>query len=347
MVAKSAITLLALAHPRMLATSVTLPLEIIRAAAHASPPPTRSEVSIRLVGKQAETLPLADGLSMPVTEDDGECVPDILLIPAIWRHPRWVLHHHPWQLDVIRRCIDGGSWVCSVGAGSFLLAEAGVLNQGVATTHWHWFDTFETTYPTVSLRRDQLITQQGRIFCVGSVNSIADLMVYLAGQLFSRATATAIENQFSPEIRRRFSPHELGFASETHQDEKILDVQWLIRSDIKQAIDLPELANSCGVTVRTLNRRFRAATGMTPVYYQHTIRAEEAKNLLLNTNLPVAEVGWQVGFRDASVFSRRFKALAGVTPRQYRIAVRGKIFALDPAPNLLNPSSSLQNRLQR
>ena len=211
-----------------------------------------------------------------------------------------------------------------------MLAEAGVLHEGVATTHWHWFDTFETTYPNVALRRDQLITQQGRIFCVGSVNSIADLMVYLAGQIFSRATATTIENQFSPEIRRRFSPHELLSSGETHQDEKILDVQWLIRSELKQSINLARLAKSCDMTTRTLNRRFRAATGMTPVHYQHTIRTEEAKALLLNTNLPVAEVGWQVGFRDASVFSRRFRALAGVTPRQYRIAVRGKVFAIDP-----------------
>lgn len=325
-----AITLLALAHPRMLATSVTLPLEIIRAAAHASPLPTRPEVSIHLVGKHTETLTLAKGLSMPVTRDDSNTIPDILLIPAIWRHPRWVLHHHPWQLEVIRRCVEGGSWVCSVGAGSFLLAEAGVLREGVATTHWHWFDAFEAAYPKVTLRRDQLITQQGRIFCVGSVNSIADLMVYLAGQLFSRATATTIENQFSPEIRRRFSPHELGSASESHQDEKILDVQWLIRSELKEGLNLARLANTCDMTVRTLNRRFRAATGITPVHYQHSIRTEEAKALLLNTNLPIAEVGWQVGFRDASVFSRRFRALAGVTPRQYRIAVRGKVFALDP-----------------
>jgi len=330
MTSNRAITLLALAHPRMLATSITLPLEIIRAAAHASPPKTRSEVCIKLVGKRTETLPLAQGLSIPVTEDDAITIPDILLIPAIWRHPRWVLHHHPWQLDVIRRCVEGGSWVCSVGAGSFLLAEAGVLHEGVATTHWHWFDTFETTYPNVALRRDQLITQQGRIFCVGSVNSIADLMVYLAGQIFSRATATTIENQFSPEIRRRFSPHELLSSGETHQDEKILDVQWLIRSELKQSINLARLAKSCDMTTRTLNRRFRAATGMTPVHYQHTIRTEEAKALLLNTNLPVAEVGWQVGFRDASVFSRRFRTLAGVTPRQYRIAVRGKVFAIDP-----------------
>ena len=333
MATNGAINLLALAHPRMLATSVTLPLEIIRAAAHASPAPTRPQVLMKLVSQHTETLQLAPGLSMPVVEDDGITVPDILLIPAIWRHPRWVLHHHAWQLEIVRRCVAGGSWVCSVGAGSFLLAEAGVLQEGPATTHWHWFDTFEATYPKVSLRRDQLITQQGRIFCVGSVNSIADLMVYLAGQLFSRATATTIENQFSPEIRRRFSPHDLGSLSESHQDEKILDVQWLIRSELKEGLNLARLAETCDMTVRTLSRRFRAATGMTPTHYQHTIRTEEAKALLLNTNLPMAEVGWQVGFRDASVFSRRFRALAGVTPRQYRTAVRGKVFALDPAPN--------------
>jgi len=121
--------------------------------------------------------------------------------------------------------------------------------------------------------------------------------------------------------------------SESHQDEKILDVQWLIRSELKEGLNLARLAETCDMTVRTLSRRFRAATGMTPTHYQHTIRTEEAKALLLNTNLPMAEVGWQVGFHDASVFSRRFRALAGVTPRQYRTAVRGKVFALDPAPN--------------
>jgi transcriptional regulator GlxA family with amidase domain len=69
---------------------------------------------------------------------------------------------------------------------------------------------------------------------------------------------------------------------------------------------------------------------MTPVQYQHQIRVEEARSLLLNSNLSIAEVGWQVGFQNPSVFSRCFRTLAGVTPRQYRIAVRGKTFAINP-----------------
>ncbi len=322
--------LLALAHPRMLATSITLPLEILRAAAHASAVRPHPKVRMDVIGERAGEVVLADGLSIAVSEDDGASVPDILLVPAIWRHPRWVLHHHDWQLDIIGRCVRGGSWVCSVGTGSFILAEAGVLQGAVATTHWHWFDAFAATYPEVALRRDLLITQHERIFCVGSVNSIADLMVYLSGQLFSRAAATLIENQFSPEIRRRFTPHELGAPGETHRDEKILDCQWLIRSRLGEPLSLKELASACGMTPRTLNRRFRAATQMTPVQYQHQIRIEEARSLLLNSNLSIAEVGWQVGFQNPSVFSRRFRSLAGVTPRQYRIAVRGKTFAINP-----------------
>ncbi len=330
MAAGQPIRLLALAHRRMLATSVTLPLEILRAAADASSQRPRRSVELAMVSRQGGMIELADGLSISTQQDDAAMVPDILLVPAIWRHPRWVLHHHDWQLDVIQRCAKAGAWVCGVGTGSFLLAEAGVLNGVSATTHWHWFDEFEAAYPGVNLRRDQLITQSQRVFCVGSVNSIADLMVYLSAQLFSKPTATIIENQFSPEIRRRFSPHELGGPGEVHQDEKVLDCQWLIRSKLREPLDLNNLARACGMTTRTLSRRFRTATEMTPGQYQHHIRIEEARSLLLNSNLPVAEIGWQVGFPNPSAFSRRFRLLAGVTPRQYRVAVRGKTFAIAP-----------------
>jgi transcriptional regulator GlxA family with amidase domain len=64
------------------------------------------------------------------------------------------------------------------------------------TTHWQWFDTFAHRYPRVQLERRQLITQSDNVFCVSSVNSVADLMVYLCGELFSPRVARHIENQF-------------------------------------------------------------------------------------------------------------------------------------------------------
>jgi len=327
----------ALAHPRMLATSISLPLEILRAAAESSPSRARSKVVIQIAAKKAGLLELVDGLKLQTASHKQFVLPDVLIIPAIWRNPRWVLHHEAWQLEVIKACVDHGSWVACVGSGSFLLAAAGALDHKEATTHWHWFDKFKQLFPSVRLRRDQLITQAARIFCVGSVNSVADLMVYLCAQLFSPATARQIENQLSPEIRRRFAPHELGRGGDSHADEKILDAQLMLANQLDQPLNLSTLAAASGLSVRTLNRRFKQASGMSPGTYLTQRRIEEARSLLMETNLPVAEVGWQVGYRDPSRFAQHFKRLAGVNPRQYREAVRGKRFEL---PELDSPAST-------
>ena len=152
-------------------------------------------------------------------------------------------------------------------------------------------------------------------------------MVYLSGLLFSRATALAIENQFSPEIRRRFSPHALNQTHAAHSDEPVMDVQILLRQNLQSPPDLSSLANIVGMTARTLSRRFKQAVGMTTGEYLNNLRVEEARSLLHHSNLSVAEVGWSVGYNNPSAFSRQFRRQVGVTPRQYRTAVRGKTFS--------------------
>jgi len=323
--------LAALAHPRVLATSITLPLEILRAAAQHN----QRDVQLHLMTERGGMLPLAEGLSVQTEALDPDLKPDLLLLPAIWRNPRWVLAHHHWQQDYIEQCVAQGSWVCSVGSGSFLLASTGLLDGTQATTHWQWFDEFATQFPRIKLRRDQLITESGRLFCVGSVNSIADLMVYLSGILFSRTTAQTIENQFSPEIRRRFSPSSLAEGGPDHGDEQILDAQVLLRGQLQHAPTVSDLAAAVGLSTRTLNRRFKAALGVGPVAYLKQLRLEEARTLLRQTNLSIGEVGWQVGFKDSSFFGRQFQRHTGMTPRDYRRAVRGKSFSTTAAINTI------------
>jgi transcriptional regulator GlxA family with amidase domain len=187
---KKHINIVSLAHPRMLATSMTLPVEILRAAAQASHTRPRQSVSLHVMAKEPGNIELANGLSIASQGFDPDVSADILLIPAIWRNPHRVLKEERWQLDLITTAAARGTTICSVGTGSYLLAETGLLDNRVATTHWHWFDDFSAHFPLVKLRRDRLITQSNGLFCVGSVNSIADLMVYLATTLFSLKSAT-------------------------------------------------------------------------------------------------------------------------------------------------------------
>ncbi len=73
-----------------------------------------------------------------------------------------------------------------------------------------------------------------------------------------------------------------------------------------------------GLGERTFKRRFRAATGMSPMDYVHTVRLEEAKQFLETTSMPVEDIAQEVGYGDGSFFRRLFRREVGLTPAQYR-----------------------------
>jgi transcriptional regulator GlxA family with amidase domain len=83
------------------------------------------------------------------------------------------------------------------------------------------------------------------------------------------------------------------------------------------------------LSVRSLNRRFRAATRLTPLLYLQEIRVNQAKQLLKQSNLSVAEVCYAVGYQDTSHFSSLFRRSAGVAPAEYRALVRNKLFKVE------------------
>ena len=84
-----------------------------------------------------------------------------------------------------------------------------------------------------------------------------------------------------------------------------------------------ELAHELHVSPAHLHRQFRAEVGAAPMAWLASTRAEHAATLLMQTDLPVAEVGRRVGWADANYFSRRFRSLIGTTPTEYRQRLAG------------------------
>jgi transcriptional regulator GlxA family with amidase domain len=327
-------TAAALLYPHALATSVTLPFEILQAASQMASVKSRSGPQVRTLLAAPETglMSLASGLTLqPDTTFSELPALDLLLLPAIWRNPLpTIAAMRNWQ-EMLRRFAGAGTRICSVGTGSFLLAEAGLLHGQPATTHWNYFDQFARRYPEVQLKTRHLITQSGNIYCVGSVNSIADLMVHIAEEWFGSRIARAIEHQFSPEIRRSFRAAAYqGEADSSHHDETIIEAQQWLQEHLGDSVSMAALASRLRLPTRTLNRRFRQATGLSPQSYLQRLRINHAKELLRHSNLGIAEIAWQLGLQDASYFSQLFRRHSGVSPLRYREAVRGKLF--DPAP---------------
>jgi transcriptional regulator GlxA family with amidase domain len=253
---------------------------------------------------------------------------ELAIIPSLWRTPQLTVSRHPGITQCIRRLAASGTRICAVGTGSYFPAAAGLLDGRAATTHWSFFGDFARRYPAVQLQRRHLITRSGNFYCAGSVNSVADLMVHFIRELFGADAARQVEAQFSPEIRRPFEAHSFveGEAG-AHPDEAVWIAQDWMLAHLGEALRMPELAARCGISTRSLNRRFRAALGTTPLAFLQEARTAAARELLRASNTGIAEIAARCGFGSASHFSRSFTAHAGVSPQDYRRRVRGKLFS--------------------
>ena len=317
----------ALTHEHMLASSVMLPMEILTGAAQSMDRRSRQALDFTCFSSGGGRIRLQSGLTIISQPLDTLEQTDLMIIPAIWRHPNRVLRQYPDHVEKILQHVAQGGLTVSVGSGTFLLAETGAMTNRSVTTHWQWFDTFAERYPDIHLERQQLITQSGSVYCVSSVNSVADLMVYLCSEIFSMRAARHIENQFSPEIRQRFSPSPVGAPRDLHRDELIADAQIEIARELRAIPSVPRMAEKLGVSARTLTRRFKMATGLSIGEYTLQRRLDEAQSLLRRTNLSVTEIAFSVGLADPSHFTRVFKQQLGLTPTRYRAAVRKKAFS--------------------
>ncbi len=324
-------TAAAVLYPDALATSITLPMEILQAASQMASVRHRGRPQVRFLLAAPERRPvrLASGITLEPDLALAELPAlDLFLLPAIWRNPLpTVQAATPWR-DWLQALAASGTRICSVGTGSFLLAEAGLLAGRPATTHWNYLDSFAHRYPEVALKSRHLITQSDNVYCVGSVNSIADLMVHVVQEWFGSRIARAVENQFSPEIRQPFRAAAYqNTPTAAHHDETVVEAQQWLQENLAGPVSMAALARRLGLSSRSLSRRFRQATGMTPQAYLQSLRIGTARELLQRSNLAVGEIAWQVGLQDVSYFSQLFRRHCGVSPLRYREAVRGKLFA--------------------
>lgn len=317
-------------YPDALASSVTLPMEILQAASQMASVGARGQPQARflLAGPDLGPMSLASGIQLQPTVRFDDLPPlDLLLLPAIWRNPLPTIRASaPW-LHSLEGIASTGTRICTVGTASSLLAETGLLDGKPATTHWNYFKRFARRYPKVRLKTRHLITQSDNIYCVGSVNSIADLMVHILEDWFGTRIARAVEQQFSPEIRQSFraAAYQAGGRG-AHHDETVLQAQQYLQEHMAGGVSIAGLARRLDVSPRTLSRRFREATGGSPQQYLNNLRLTTARDLLRRSNLSISEISWQVGLQDVSYFTHLFRRHHGVSPRRYRAAARGKLF---------------------
>lgn len=319
--------------PRALGTSITLPLEMLNAAdAHQRvQQPGSTRLIIETASIDGEPIAITGGLEIRPNKKltDIEQT-DLVIIPGMWGNPKPILRRHPMITDWVDQQHQQGAIICATGTGVCFLAEAGLLDDKAATTHWYYFEQFKRDYPRVKLQTKRFITNSGNIYCAGRMNSITNLIIHFIERFYNHYIARQIEQHFAHEIKQTYESIFYAFDEQrSHHDEEIIQAQqWMLRNYAND-ICLQDVAQQFDMSARTFNRRFKQATDKTPLEYLQNIRLGTAQDLLKDSNLSVAEISYRVGFNDPGYFSSLFKKRISLNPRDYRRLVRAKLFSLD------------------
>lgn len=221
---------------------------------------------------------------------------------------QWLLDQHA-----------GGTTLCSVCAGAFVLAETGLIDGRRATTHWAFVGQLARRFPKVHLATEHMVLDEGDIITAGGILAWADLGLTLVDRLLGPATmlATARFLLVEPprQSQRPFAPFIPRF---DHGDDAIRQSQHHIHAQATTTLGVADLARAAGMTGRTFLRRFSAATGFTPVEYLQQVRIAKAREALERTLTPVDRIAWDVGYADPAAFRKLFQKLTGLPPAAYR-----------------------------
>ena len=244
---------------------------------------------------------------------------DIIIVPTIAAPILTVLEQQADLIELLKYANQQHWTIAGNCTGNFFLAEAGILNYKLATTHWGFQDFFSQRYPLVRLNAEQLITRDEHIYCAGGGIAWFDLGLHLIERFYGFELAIQTAKSFVIDYRRDSQlSYSLMRLAKPHQDALVENIQNWLEKNFQQSFSIAELALRFNVTTRTLIRHFKAALEITPNHYIQALRIEAAQKRLEETQQTLEVIMQEVGYADSSSFRRLFRKNTGLTPLEYR-----------------------------
>lgn len=300
------------------ASSVAVTLDMLRLAQRFD---AQGGWTPRLFSAQGGAIGLIDGLSL-TTEPLPEHLEgyDALLMTGFFADTLDQLYHllqSRWAQNVARLSrLPPHTLVAASCHGTFVLAQAGLLDGMRATTTWWFAREFQQRYPRVLLDADKAMVDGGRVLTAGAMTAHGDLVLQMLRRLGGVALARAVARIMLIDGARA---SQRPFKSLPQQVDDALVQQaigWMV-DRLHCPPDLQALAGAMPVSYRTLNRRFTALLGCSLLAYYQALKIEQAK-AWLEAGEEFSGITYRLGYEDVSSFRRLFRRETGLSPSQYR-----------------------------
>jgi len=244
---------------------------------------------------------------------------DLIFVPTTGLSVDDVVERNAPIVPWLKRRSQRGVAVASVCSGVGLVAAAGLLDGKRATTHWGLAERFREMYPRVKWMPELMVTEDRGFYCGGGVNASLDLSVYLVERYCGHEIAMQTAKALLIETPRAW---QSGFAivplKTDHTDDAISSAQEWMHKNFARTFPLDEPAKRAGMSVRNFVRRFKQATGDSPLVYLQKLRIAAAKRMLESNYRNMQEISDAVGYQDIAFFRSLFHRHTGVSPSAYR-----------------------------
>lgn len=210
--------------------------------------------------------------------------------------------------------------ICSICSGAFILAEAGVLNNKKATTHWKLCERLSQKYPQVEVLLNPIFVKDGNVYTSAGGTSGMDLALALVEEDLGRAFALEIARIMVLFLKRPGNQAQYSTVLEYQSSdyEPINRIRDWIFDHLKDDLTVETLAEQSLMSPRNFARVFLREMNITPAKYIEKIRLETACRYLVEKQLTQNEIAIQCGFKNSENMRRLFLKTYETTPAQYR-----------------------------
>lgn len=283
----------------------------------------RIEVTVVGVRRKVRSM---QGLTIPVKAIAPDLKPDWVIVPALKATTPATLIPALERPDVrqakaqLVRWHSEGAQIGASCIGTFLIADAGLLDGREATTTWSLAPLFRQRYPAVSLDETRMLVPSDVGVTAGAAMGHLDLALWLIRKV-SPELAALVSRYLLADIRTSQAfyiiPNHLAQA-----DPLILRFERWAREHLQEGFSLQDAAKALGTSARSLQRRCQAVLGKSPLAYFQDLRIERAQSLLHGSGLDVEAIAAEVGYDDGATLRTLLRERLGRGVRELRANLR-------------------------
>ena len=222
---------------------------------------------------------------------------------------RWLARTAPRARRVVGLC-----------TGSFVLAEAGLLDGRRATTHWMFCDDLAARHPEIRVERDPIYIRDRGVYTSAGSTAGLDLVLALVEEDLGRRVALQVAQRMVFFLKRSGGQAQFSalLSTQTAERDPLRELQAWIVEHPNADLCVETLARRVAMSPRNFFRVFVRELGMTPARFVERVRVEAARRLLEETSRGVHDVATACGFGSPETMRIAFRRMLGVSPKRYR-----------------------------